>query len=119
MKSRNQIRIFIILLLAVSLALNILSNRFFLRLDLTADERYTLSAATKNILSELKEPVTVSAYFSEDLPPDIAKTKKDFKELLIEFEQRSGGNLVYEFIHPNENEEKENQAIQSGIQPVI
>ncbi|TAL62330.1 MAG: hypothetical protein EPN85_02970 [Bacteroidetes bacterium] len=119
MKSRSQIRIFIVLLVGIALALNILSNRFFLRLDLTADQRYTLSAATKNILSELKDPVTVSAYFSEDLPPDIAKTKHDFKELLIEYEQRSKGNIVYEFINPNEDEEKEKQAIQSGIQPVI
>ncbi len=119
MKSKNQIRIFIVLIVAISLALNILSNRFFLRLDLTADQRYTLSIATKNILSEIKDPVTVSAYFSEDLPPDIAKTKRDFKELLIEYEQRSKGNIVYEFINPNENEEKERLAMQSGIQPVI
>ena len=119
MKSRSNIRNFIILFTGIVIALNILSDRFFLRLDFTADKQYTLSKATKNILSELKEPVTVTAYFSTDLPPNIAKTRRDFKELLVEYEQRSKGKVVYEFINPNENEEKEKSAMQAGIQPVI
>jgi gliding-associated putative ABC transporter substrate-binding component GldG len=119
MKNRREVRTFIFLSLAILVVLNILSNRFFLRLDFTSDKRYTLSQATKNILSSLKEPVTVTAYFSEDLPPDIAKTRKDFKELLIEYEQHSKGKIVYKFINPNEKEEKEQEAMRAGIQPVI
>ena len=41
--------------------LNVLSNRFFLRLDFTADQRYTLSEASKNILKEIEEPVNIKA----------------------------------------------------------
>ncbi|PLX00613.1 MAG: hypothetical protein C0594_15515, partial [Marinilabiliales bacterium] len=88
-------------------------------LDFTADDRYTLSDATKNILEDLVEPVTVTAYFSEDLPPDIAKVRSDFKDLLVEYSQLSHGMLVYEFINPNEKEEYEQKAMKQGIQPVL
>lgn len=119
MNSKNKIYVFVFLSAAILVALNILSNRFFLRIDFTSDKRYTLSKATKDILSSIQEPVTVTAYFSEDLPPDIARTRRDFLDLLTEYEQHSKGNIVYEFINPNENEENEKKALQSGIQPVI
>lgn len=119
MKSKNSVRNFIFLVIGIVIVLNILSNRFFARLDFTADQRYTLSNATKDILSNLSEPVTITAYFSEDLPPDIAKTRRDFKELLVEYDNRSKGMVVYEFFNPNENEEAERKAMQSGIQPVM
>ncbi|NLO04007.1 MAG: hypothetical protein GX126_17115, partial [Bacteroidales bacterium] len=81
--------------------------------------RYTLSDATKDVLKNLEDPVTVSAYFSEGLPPNIDKARRDFKELLSEFETHSRGNIVYEFINPNKDEEIEQEAIQNGISPVV
>ena len=57
----------IILLAGILLLLNILSNQFFFRLDLTEGKQYTLSRATRNILNDLEDPVTVKAYFSEEL----------------------------------------------------
>ncbi|MFC2087132.1 GldG family protein [Bacteroidota bacterium] len=119
MKSKDSIVYTIIFIIGVIILLNILSDRFFFRLDFTADKRYTLSDATKDILRELEEPVTVKAYFSKDLPPDIAKTRRDFKEMLIEYSNRSRGNLVYEFINPNEDEEKGQDALRNGVQPVL
>ncbi len=119
MKNRSTIRNFILLFAGVAISVNFLSNRFFLRLDLTEDQRYTLSKATKDILRNLDEPVTVTAYFSKDLPPDIAKIRKDFQELLVEYASRSRGQLVFEFKNPNADEEVEQQAIQNGIQPVV
>ncbi|MFH1322139.1 MAG: GldG family protein [Bacteroidota bacterium] len=119
MRTRKKIINFIFLTLGILVLINILSDSYFLRLDFTEDNRYTLSRATKDILSSLNEPVTITAYFSADLPTDIAKTRSDFKELLIEYENRSKGMLVYEFFNPNEDEEAEQKAMQSGIQPVI
>lgn len=107
------------LLLAILLVLNLLSNEFHFRMDLTSEKQYTLSDATLNILKSLEDPVTVKAYFSKDLPPNIVKTRQDFQEMLIEFSNRSGGLVQYEFINPNEKETTENEAVQNGIQPVM
>ena len=52
------------LLVAILLVINLLSNEFHLRFDLTDEKQYTLSPATLDILKGLEEPVTVKAYFS-------------------------------------------------------
>lgn len=99
--------------------LNVLSNRFFLRLDFTADQRYTLSEASKNILKEIEEPVNIKAYFTEDLPPQLLTIKNDFRNILTEYKNRSKGKVTFEFINPNENQDTETEAIQKGIAPNI
>ncbi len=109
----------ILLVAGILLLLNILSKQFFLRFDLTEDKQYTLSNATKNILTNLEDNITVTAYFSEDLPPNVARTKSDFKEMLVEYNSLSKGMVDYEFISPNESPEKEQEALQSGIRPIM
>lgn len=107
------------LLLGILLLLNLLSNEFHFRLDLTEDKQYTLSRATRDILDNLDDPVMVTAYFSKDLPPHIAKTKRDFQDLLVEYAMRSGNMVQYKFVNPNEKESLENEAVNNGIQPVL
>ena len=103
----------------ILIVVNLISSKVFFRLDFTADKRYTLSQATKNTLKDLDEVVTVTAYFSEDLPPQLMGTRKDFRDLLEEYEKRSNGNLVYEFINPNENDDSETKAQTAGINPLL
>ncbi len=52
MKNRKSITTQILLIIAVLVVINILSERFFFRLDFTEDGRYTLSKATKDILKQ-------------------------------------------------------------------
>lgn len=119
MKTKKTLWTYIALVIGVIVLVNILADSLTLRFDLTEDKRYSLSEATKSILENLNEPVTITAYFSEGLPPDIAKTKKRFKELLIEYGKRSDGMLVYEFKDPAEDEKIEQEAMKNGIQPVM
>jgi gliding-associated putative ABC transporter substrate-binding component GldG len=110
---------FILTALGIIVLVNILSDNFFLRMDLTADNRYTLSKASKNIIRNLKEPVTITAYFSGNIPSELSKTKRDFREMLIEYHNISKGQVVYEFIDPSADQETEQKAMSAGIQPVI
>ncbi len=109
----------ILLIAGILLLLNVLSQNFFHRFDLTADKQFTLSNATKDILTDLENPVTVTAYFSEDLPPDLQKLRKDFQEMLVEYRNTSKNMVDYQFIDPNASPEKEQEAGQSGIRPVM
>lgn len=102
----------------ILLLLNLLAREYSLRLDFTADKRYTLSNVTKDILKNLNDPITVTVYFSENLPPQLARVKREFEEMLREYANRSDGNLVYEFINPNDDPAKEQKAMQAGIQPI-
>ena len=109
----------IILFVAIVFLINLLSEQFFFRLDLTENKQYTLSKATRNILKELEEPITVKAYFSKDIPAQLIKTRNDFREMLVEYGKLSGQMLVYEFISPNDDEDAEMEAMENGIQPVM
>ncbi len=119
MKNKKSIFSALGLIIGVVILLNILVNNFYFRIDFTQDNRYTLSKATKDILENLEEPVTVTAYFTEDVPPNIAQIKNDFKDLLVEFSNVSNGMLVYEFVNPNEDEETERGAMEAGVSPVL
>ena len=116
---RSKVITNLLVVIAIVVVLNLIFYNLFFRLDFTADQRYTLSNATKNELADLQDVVTVSAYFSEDLPPRLKNVKDDFEDMLIEYERRAGDNLVYEFLNPNESEETEAEAQQKGIGPVM
>jgi gliding-associated putative ABC transporter substrate-binding component GldG len=109
----------ILLLLAIFIVVAAISDRYFLRLDLTEGGQYSLSDATKAILKNLDEPVTVTAYFTGDLEPQLAKVKNDFRDLLVEYNSASGGKVVYKFENPNADQETEAEALQAGVQPVL
>ncbi len=109
----------IVLITAIVIIINVLSENYSFRLDFTEGKEYTLSKATKNILKELDKPVTVTAYFSKDLPPNISSVSDNLKDMLIEYGNRSKGMVVYKFVNPNEKEELEQEAMKNGIQPVM
>ena len=107
------------LVIAIIIVINLLSHEFHVRWDLTEDKQYTLSDATKSILNDLEEPVTIKAYFSKNLPPHISKTRQDFQDILIEYASLADGQLMYEFVDPGAEETSEQDATQKGIQPVL
>jgi gliding-associated putative ABC transporter substrate-binding component GldG len=109
----------IILVAVIIIIINILSGIYKFRLDLTEGKEYTLSKATRDILKDLDKPVTVTAYFSSDLPPNIGSISANLKDMLIEYSNRSDGMVVYKFVNPNENDEVEGEAVQNGIQPIM
>lgn len=116
---RRKFTLSIVLFVAIIILVNLLSEQFFFRIDLTENRQYTLSRATKEILRDLDEPITVTAYFSKDIPPQLVKTRNDFREMLVEYGKISGQMVVFEFISPNEDEELEMEAMENGIQPVV
>jgi gliding-associated putative ABC transporter substrate-binding component GldG len=118
MNFNNQNLISALLFVAIIILANLISQRFFLRLDLTENQQYTLSKPTRDILRKLDQPVTVTAYFSSQMPPDIEKAKQDFQEMLVEYANISKGKVDFLFIDPRDDEQKQ-EAMQAGIQPVM
>lgn len=115
MKSRKNITIFIVLVIGIVVLINFLSEQFFLRLDFTEDKRFTLSNATKDILANLEEPVTITAYFSDNLPPQLDQVKREVRNMLTEYATRSKGMVAYEFINPLKDDKIKAQANQAGV----
>ncbi|MFK7972163.1 MAG: GldG family protein [Bacteroidia bacterium] len=107
------------LVLGIVVVINLLLSQFSLRFDLSEGGQYTLSKATKTVLKDLEEPITVKAYFSEGLNPEFGRSRTNFLELLQEYSALSSGNVVYEFIDPNKDDEAKQEAAKAGVQGVM
>lgn len=119
MNRKKSLSITIALAAGIIIMVNLLSTQLHFRLDLSEGGQYTLSRATKDILQDLHDPVTITAYFSKNLPPNIEKTRKDFRDLLIEYANKAPGMIQYSFVDPNASEENEEDAQSKGIRPVL
>ncbi|MCL2064322.1 MAG: Gldg family protein [Candidatus Cloacimonetes bacterium] len=107
----------LLIFIAVVIVLNLISLNVFFRLDFSKGRLYTLSPASKAALRQLEDRVVVRAYFSQDLPPDLANTRRYTRDLLEEYRVNSGGRFRYEFINPNDDRLRM-EAQQSGVPPV-
>lgn len=105
--------------LVVSVA--IISTLPGLRIDLTEDGLYTLSDGTRNIVSNLTEPLEILFFYSDSATEDVPQIRSyatRVEELLEEIVIASNGNLGLEVIDPEPFSEDEDLATQYGIQPV-
>ena len=89
-----------------------------LRADLTARGEYSLSPATRNLVSNLQEPLLIRGYFSERTHPLLAPLVPTIRDTLREYQIASGGKIKVEIVDPKDNEELETEANQVyGISP--
>lgn len=106
-KTQRQIRIqntvFLALLLAIVGILAWLSTRYSIEADWTASGRNTLSEASTALLTQLKEPVTITSYATED--ETIRRAVKD----LIKRYQRHKPDINFLFVNPDIEPEKVRQ----------
>lgn len=79
-----------------------ISGRLPGRLDLTADNRYTVGKPVKKMLQELKEPITITVLLEgESMPAAFKKLQSSTEGLLRVFRLQSGGKLRYQFVSPD------------------
>ncbi len=114
---KTQTLIRIILVLGILALINFISVRIFARLDLTKSGVYTLSDASKVLVRNLDDRITVKAYFTEDLPAPYNNNRRAVLDILNEYKAYAKGNLQFDFINP-EGEKIEREAQQAGIPPV-
>lgn len=95
-----------IIALIIIVIVNVISSRVYTRFDLTAEKRYTLSPATKDLLKNLDDIVYFKVYLEGEFPAGFKRLKRATKELLDEF-RAYNKNIQYEFINPSESEDVE------------
>lgn len=101
--------------IAVVALVNYVSGKLFYRLDLTENRQYTVSDATKRALKGLDDIVTVKAFFSKELPPEMNLTVSTVRDLLSEYRNISEGKLIVTWEDPAESEESRGMAMSLGV----
>lgn len=91
------------------------------QIDLTEGKLYTLSEGTRHIVSDLKEPVNLYFFFSENAATQIPQIRNHgvrVQELLEQLVSRSNGKLTLKVIDPQPFSEEEDRATELGISSV-
>jgi len=109
-----------LLLIIGLIVFNSLTSAAYKRLDLTQDQRYTLSSAAKSVIETLDSPILVDVFLEGEISSEFRRLQTETRQLLEEF---SGHNslIVFNFINPLEDEASRDQNIQQlvqrGLQP--
>ena len=108
------------LILANIFLLNFTLNYInFLRIDLTKDNRYSISNATKDLMTSLEEPLTIKGYFSKKTHPLLSPLVPQLKDLIKEYKIRGKGKIDISFIDPKDDPEEEKLiGSKYGIRPI-
>jgi gliding-associated putative ABC transporter substrate-binding component GldG len=107
---------YVLLTIGAVAAINLIATRVFGRLDLTENKVYTLSPASKDIVRALPDYLTVKAYISKDLPPELATVSRYVRDLLDEYRTYSKGKLRFESFDPGSDKKIEDEAGQCKVQ---
>jgi gliding-associated putative ABC transporter substrate-binding component GldG len=76
-----------------------------LKLDLTADQRFSLAGGTREFLSKTKNQesrISLKIYLEGDLPAEIQGFRNAIEDKLKDFKSLAGNRIEYEFVNPNE-----------------
>ena len=104
----------------VVIVLNLIAGFVYTRLDLTEDQRYTLSQPAVEVVQKFDSPVIVDVLLDGNIPPEFSKLKTETIQLLESFASKNS-NIKYNLVDPLEDESQAQQTIAElqglGLQP--
>lgn len=115
---RLQSTLQLLLLIGLIIVANLLLSSYFLRVDLTREQRYSLSDLTKETVRSLELPMTITVYLEGDFPPNIREFQQAIRTTLLEMKQYAGSEFDFTFVDPTENAELKQDFRERGFQPV-
>lgn len=120
LREKSLIRLFVGILILIGI--NVFVSGVYLRFDLTAEKRYTLSDASIQMLKELDDYAYFKVYLEGDFPAGFKKLRNETKDMLDEFKAYSP-YIEYIFINPSaigDNEKRKalmQELVDKGLQP--
>lgn len=117
--SIGSLLIALVLFFAVNIFSNAALNQW--RIDLTENKLYTLADGTRNILTDLQEPITLRFFLSREVAtnvPAIASYAQRVEDLLREYERQAHGRINLKVIDPEPFSEEEDLAQRYGLRSI-
>lgn len=109
--------VFLGIIAAILVLLNVLGVFFFVRGDVTKNRLFSLSDGSRRVVSSLEDTMEVTAYFTKDLPPPFNATERYVRDILDEYQSVSNGKVKVSFVNPDD-EETQKLAEGEGVQKV-
>lgn len=93
----------------------IVSRYFFYRFDLTSDGRYTLSQATRQIVSKIQSPIVIDVLLSGNIPAQYKPLQLEILQLLEEY-RALNNHIIFRFSNPIDNAKNPNKVLEELTQ---
>ena len=106
-----------ILFLILLVLLNFVGSNAYIRADLTKQKSYSLSKASKSIVKNLDEPVSIRVFFDKKLPAQYSSVAQYVEDLLEEYKRAANKNFSVSFMDLSK-EENQNLAQNYGLRQV-
>ncbi len=119
---KNKTIIYILAVIIGLIIVNVLASKVYERFDLTKDKRYTLSEASKSLISDLDSPLIIDVFLEGDFPSEFRLLQTEVKQIIEEF-QLETDQIFINYINPIEDETTRERNIEeltkSGLEPYI
>jgi gliding-associated putative ABC transporter substrate-binding component GldG len=103
-----------ILKLALVLILfNIINQKFYTRIDLTKDNRYTIAKVTEDLINKIDKQLLIKVYLEGDFPSEFKRLQIETRQFLEEL-SANNSRIKVQFIRPDNQREK---LIKAGMIP--
>lgn len=92
------------IVLAAVILVNVISSFWYKRIDVTEDQRYSLTESTKEFLQKsdsFKGRISIKIYLAGELPAEIERFRIAIEDKLKEFKIHAGDRIEYQFINPS------------------
>jgi ABC-2 type transport system permease protein len=112
--------------LVVIVLINVAGITLFFRMDLTRNKMYSISEASKQVVSTLSEPLTIKVFFTKNLPAPHNNTERYLHDILEEYSAYANQYFNYRFFEVSAEEgdiseaTRQNQELAKsyGIHPI-
>ena len=111
--SASDFVLFIIFLVLI----NFVGSNAYLRLDLTKQNSYSLSKASKTLVKNLDEPLSIRVFFDKNLPAQYSNVTQYVEDLLEEYKRSANKNFSVSYMDLSK-EEDNNLASSYGLRQV-
>ena len=95
------------LLVIFLILLNLVGRNTFIRFDATKTKAYSISKASKNVVSTLSSPLSIKVFFSDNLSAPYNSTRQYIEDLLVEYNNVANKNFSYSIMDMNKKENEE------------
>ena len=90
----------LLVIAAILVVVNLIGLKLFARADLTEQSIYTLSKASRGVVGNLSDRLTVKAYFTKDLPAPYNANSRYVRDILEDYRAYGNGNFYYDIVDP-------------------
>jgi len=119
--SKNKLlKITILMSVICFFGVNIISSNLLksFRFDMTSNNLFSLTEGTKNLISNLKEPIHLRLFMSSsivELAPQLSNYANRVESILNAYENISNGKITLEIIDPKPFSDEEDRAVGMGV----